>query len=153
MLSVPSCCIIFCSSNFLHYIFISSSKCISMCNFVSGLGGVCLMAAYKNTVDQPWNTILMLLMLNILATWNDVSVKSLAIRVLDTNKLRGMGATVQLIGNNATATRQLTNFTSQKDEKYCSILFNSIRFVFSCCNSRLPSGLIIRRHILYIPLH
>ena len=75
-----------------------------MCNFVSGLGGVCLMAAYKNTVDQPWNTILMLLMLNILATWNDVSVKSLSIRVLDTNKLRGMGATVQLIGNNATAT-------------------------------------------------
>ena len=85
------------------------------------------MAAYKNTVDQPWNTILMLLMLNILATWLDVAVKSLAIRVLDTNKLRGMGATVQLIGNNATASSVDKFHVSEGREILQHILFDLLK--------------------------
>jgi len=97
-----------------------------------GLGGVCLMAAYKNTVDQPWNTILMLLMLNILATWNDVSVKSLAIRVLDTNKLRGMGATVQLIGYRVGSLFAGTFFIFLYIDSGWKGMFNSIAILIAC---------------------
>jgi len=65
---------------------------------IGGMGVVCISAGHRIQVHEAWNTILMLLMLNIFTTWNDVAVNSVAIRVLDTNKLRGAGATMQLIG-------------------------------------------------------
>ena len=65
---------------------------------ISGMGAVCFLAAHNLHVYEAWNTILMLITMNVFTTWNDVAVNALAVRVLDTNQLRGAGATVQLIG-------------------------------------------------------
>ena len=62
------------------------------------MGAVCFLAAHNLHVYEAWNTILMLITMNVFTTWNDVAVNALAVRVLDTNQLRGAGATVQLIG-------------------------------------------------------
>jgi len=65
---------------------------------IIGMGAVCFLAAHNLHVYEAWNTILMLITMNVFTTWNDVAVNALAVRVLDTNQLRGAGATVQLIG-------------------------------------------------------